>query len=72
MSRRREYIKANQFDSSTMAINCFVTRNDNGTADGTADVTSSEIIELAAKLFYLSAKRGRVKSTNEEVFDEAV
>ena len=56
MRRPREYLKAAHFDSSSMAVNFFVIINEKGTAD----ITSSEIIDFTAKLFFLAAKRGRV------------
>ena len=68
MSRRREYLKAAQFDSSSMSVECVAAKNESGTAD----VISSEIIDFAAKLFHLASKRGRVNSAETEVFDEAI
>ncbi len=68
MSRRREYLKATQFESDSIAVNFFVIKNESGNSD----ITSSEIIDFAAKLFQVASKRGRIKSTNDEVFDEAV
>ncbi len=68
MSRRREYFKATQFESDSIVVNFFAIKNENGSSD----ITSSEIIDFAAKLFQVASKRGRVKSTNDEVFDEAV
>lgn len=68
MRRRREYLKATQFDSEAIAVKFFVIKNESGSSD----ITSSEIIDFAAKLFHLASKRGRIKLTNDEVFDEAV
>ena len=68
MGRRREYLKATQFDSSSMSVKCVASKNESGAAD----VISSEIIDFAAKLFYLASKRGRVNSEETEVFDEAI
>ncbi len=68
MSRRREYIKAMQLESDSMNVNFFAVKN----KSGNSDITSSEIIDFSAKLFQLASKRGRVKSTTDEVFDEAV
>ncbi len=68
MSRRREYLKAAQFDSSSMSVKCIAAKNESGTAD----IISSEITDFAAKLFHLASKRGRINSADAEVFDEAI
>lgn len=68
MSRRREYLKAAQFDSNSMVVNCIAAKNESETAD----VISSEVTDFAAKLFHLASKRGRINSAATEVFDEAV
>lgn len=68
MSRPREYLKATQFESESIVVNFFAIKNESGNSD----ITSSEIIDFAAKLFQIASKRGRIKSTNDEVFDEAV
>lgn len=68
MSRRREYLRAAQFNSNAMSINCIATKNENGMAD----LVSSEIMDFVAKLFHLASKRGPVKSEVTEVYDEAI
>jgi len=68
MSRRREYSKAAQFNSSSMIVNCIAAKNESGMAD----LVSSEITDFAAKLFHLASKRGRINSAVKEVFNEAI
>lgn len=68
MSRRREYIRVIEFDPNSTPVKFYVVKNENGNSD----VTSSEVIDFAAQLFYLASKRGRVKSTTGEVFDDAI
>lgn len=66
--RTREYLKAVQFDSDSLVVNFFCTKND----DPNSDLQSSDVIDFAARLFHLASKRGRVKSTVDEVFNEAI
>ena len=68
MRRRREYKKAVQLGSNSLAVKMIGVRNENGNSD----IVSSEVIDIVAQLFHLASKRGRVKSSGEEVYDEAV
>lgn len=68
MSRRREYIKTLPFESNSLKVKLLGVRNQNANAD----LISSEILDILAQLIQLAHKRGRMKSSNEEVYDEAV
>lgn len=68
MSRRREYIKVTEFDPNSTPVRFYVVKNENGNSD----ITSSEVVDFAAQLFYLASKRGRVKSTAGEVFHDEI
>ena len=65
---RREYKKAVELDANSLKVKMICVKNENGNPD----IMSSEVIDIAARLFQLAAKRGRVKSTEIEVYDEAV
>lgn len=68
MSRRREYIRVTEFDPNSIPVRFYVVKNENGNSD----ITSSEVVDFAAQLFYLASKRGRVKSTAGEVFHDEI
>lgn len=68
MSRRGRYLKHDMFKVESLNVNFFGLVNGNGNAD----IVSSEVIDFAAKLFFLAAKRGPVKKNDTEVFDEAI
>ena len=68
MRRRREYKKAVGLNVNSLKVKAIGVKNENGNSD----ITSSEVVDIAARLFQLASKRGRVKSFENEVYDEAV
>ncbi len=67
MRRRREYQKATEFDLDAIVVNL------HGISDPSSgnEARSLEVIDLAIQMFELASKRGRVRTHEEEVFDEA-
>ena len=68
MRRQREYKKAVQFDSNSMNVKTIGVKNESGNSD----ISSSEVVDVAARIIQLASKRGRVKCSEDEVYDEAV
>lgn len=67
MRRRREYQKATEFDLDSVVVNL------HGISDHSSgnEARSLEVIDLAIQMIELASKRGRVRTREEEVFDEA-
>ena len=67
MSEQRKYSKATVIDPDSLPVN-LVSVEDKSEKN---ESRSIEVIDLAIQMIQLASKRGRVKRSAEEVFDEA-